>query len=47
VTAVYDRHGYDDEKQTALNKWEKKLRKIVGLDKSEAKKIISLKQSIK
>jgi integrase len=29
VTAVYDRHSYDKEKQKALDKWSKRLEKIV------------------
>jgi integrase len=31
TTAVYDRHGYDDEKLEALAKWEAYVRKVVGL----------------
>jgi integrase len=45
VTAVYDRHGYDDEKRYALENWEKKLRQIVGIDKAETGKVIPMKQS--
>ena len=30
VTAVYDRHGYDAEKRTALNTWAAKLGAILG-----------------
>ena len=29
VTAVYDRHSYDAEKQQALEAWGRKLRQIV------------------
>jgi hypothetical protein len=29
ITAVYDRHSYDKEKQKALDKWSKRLEKIV------------------
>lgn len=29
VTAVYDRHGYDDEKLNALESWAQKLREII------------------
>jgi integrase len=29
ITAVYDRHSYDKEKRTALNKWSKRLEQIV------------------
>ena len=41
VTAVYDRHSYDQEKQEALNAWGTRLSRIVsGLElvKTEAKK---------
>ena len=27
----YDQHGYDEEKYAALLKWERELRRIVGL----------------
>lgn len=40
VSAVYDRHRYDEEKRAALEKWETKLLKIV--DSSESGKIIPL-----
>jgi integrase len=29
VTAIYDRHGYDNEKRTALNAWSQKLMNIL------------------
>jgi integrase len=29
ITAVYDRHGYDREKQRALNQWGKELQSII------------------
>lgn len=29
VTAIYDRHSYDNEKRTALEAWAQKLRKII------------------
>lgn len=31
VTAVYDRHSYDAEKKAALEKWERELRRILGI----------------
>lgn len=37
VTAVYDRHSYDQEKMAAQNKWDTKLANILGL-KSEREK---------
>jgi hypothetical protein len=30
VTAVYDRHSYDEEKRQALELWEERLREIIG-----------------
>ena len=30
VTAIYDRHGYDAEKRTALEAWGRRVRAIVG-----------------
>lgn len=43
VLGIYNRHSYDLEKQLALEKWEAKLRLIVGLDKPETAKIIPIK----
>ncbi len=31
VTAVYDRHGYDEEKRQALEKWERALKSMIGM----------------
>jgi hypothetical protein len=31
VTAVYDRHGYDNEKRAALAAWGARLEEIVGI----------------
>lgn len=33
VTAIYDRHGYDTEKRSALDKWGMQLRKIIYEEK--------------
>ena len=41
VTAVYDRHSYDQEKRQALNKWGRKLASILT---SERAKIIRLRE---
>ena len=30
VMAVYNRHGYDTEKKAALERWENRLKEIVG-----------------
>lgn len=43
VLGVYNRHPYDKEKREALEKWEGKLRQIVGLDKPERAKVIPIK----
>lgn len=43
VLGVYNRHPYDKEKREALEKWEGKLRQIVGLDVPEVAKVIPIK----
>ena len=30
VGGIYDRYGYDKEKRTALERWERRLRSIIG-----------------
>jgi integrase len=42
VLAVYNRHGYDQEKRQALTMWEGRLRRIVGLEQAQLGKIINL-----
>lgn len=32
MLAIYNRHNYDTEKRQALNRWEKRLRQIVGIE---------------
>lgn len=32
VIAIYNRHRYDKEKQTALQAWERRLKSIVGVN---------------
>jgi integrase len=32
IMGVYNRHGYDNEKRQALDKWEKKLKRILGIE---------------
>jgi integrase len=45
IQGVYNRHSYDAEKRQALEKWEKKLRRIVGIDELETSgKIIELRK---
>lgn len=43
MLGVYNRHGYDKEKRQALEKWEGKLRLIVGLDEPEPAKVIEMR----
>ncbi len=40
IMAVYNRHGYDTEKRQALDKWERKLRKILGIEEETSGKVI-------
>jgi integrase len=44
IMAVYNRHSYDTEKRLALDKWERKLRKILGIESNEGGKVIQLKR---
>ena len=46
VTAIYDRHSYDLEKQQALERWENKLLKITGIkENKELPKIIKMRRN--
>lgn len=40
VTAVYDRHSYDEQKRAALTRWERKLRVILSGETAE--KVVSI-----
>ena len=44
MAAVYNQHGYDKEKRSALEAWERRLRSIVGLDKPERAKVIRMER---
>ncbi len=44
IMAVYNRHSYDIEKRHALEKWAKKLRRIVGIEEPEVGKIIEMRR---
>jgi integrase len=44
VTAVYDRHGYDDEKRMALDAWSRKLGGIINGESGA--KVIPLARSV-
>ncbi len=39
ITAVYDRHGYDNEKRKALLAWDRKLKSIISGEKGKVIKI--------
>ena len=39
VTAVYERHGYDDEKRTALERWARTLWAVVTSEAIDTKVI--------
>ena len=45
VTAIYDRHSYDNEKRHALESWAQKLKEIVYGEESESN-VIKLKSAI-
>jgi integrase len=44
IAGVYNRHSYDVEKRQALEKWENKLRKIVGIEQPSTGKIIQMRR---
>ena len=43
IAKVYNQHSYDKEKRQALQKWERKLRSIVGLEVPDTGKVIQMK----
>ncbi|QBR83839.1 site-specific integrase [Legionella israelensis] len=43
VTAIYDRHGYDNEKRNALEAWAKRLQEIIHESVQDKTNIYSLK----
>lgn len=43
ILAVYNRHTYEGEKREALKQWERKLKRIVGIETGNAK-VISLQR---
>ncbi|WP_319585287.1 tyrosine-type recombinase/integrase [uncultured Desulfobulbus sp.] len=46
IAGVYNRHGYDNEKRQALEKWARKLRQIVGIEEPETGKVIPLRRAV-
>ena len=47
IMAVYNRHGYDAEKRQALDKWERKLRKILEIEEETSSKVIQFSRFAK
>ena len=45
VTAVYDRHGYDPEKRSALDWWHAKLNDILRNAQRRPAKVVSINAS--
>lgn len=43
MLAVYNQHDYLPEKRQALETWERKLKKIVGIKTGTSAKVISIK----
>ena len=43
VTSIYDRYGYDKQKRSALNRWDRKLRAIIG--EAAESKVVEIRQS--
>ena len=41
ITGVYDRYGYDKQKRRALERWERKLRSIIG-GETDTEKVVSI-----
>lgn len=44
IMAVYNHHGYGNEKRQALERWAKKLRQIVGIEELERGNILPFKR---
>lgn len=44
VLAIYNRYSYDEEKRQALQAWERKLKKIVGIKTARSAKVIDIKE---
>jgi len=44
IMAIYNRHGYDNEKRQALERWENKLRQTIGIEAPETSKIIKMRK---
>lgn len=44
IMGVYNVHSYDKEKRQALDKWDRKLRQIVGIEAPETGKVIQMRR---
>jgi integrase len=45
VTAIYDRHGYDDEKRDALTRWDKRIERILSGERAKVIEMPSARSS--
>lgn len=45
VLAIYNRYSYDDEKRQALERWEQRLKKILGMETGTPGKVISIREA--
>ncbi len=45
ITAVYDRHGYDNEKRQALEAWSARVQQLVTGQRAEDRKVVPLRQA--
>ena len=45
MLAIYNRHGYEQEKTQALQKWESKLKKILGIEQSRNGNVILITEA--
>jgi hypothetical protein len=45
ITAVYDRHGYDNEKRQALEAWSARVQEIVTGRNADNSKVVPFRQA--
>lgn len=45
ILGTYNVHAYDREKRAALEKWERHIKRIVGIDEEETRKVITLRRT--
>ncbi len=46
ILGTYNVHAYDTEKRAALEKWERHIRRIVGIEVEESGKVIPLRRAV-